>query len=88
MEKTTFTIGEPVFHGEEATVPVTRSATPFTEAKSLPLTQTNFGGVWKIHPLMENPLEMVRDPDEDIRRQALCCSLYSPAQNNRGSDIL
>ncbi len=65
LEKITFTVGEPVIAGSEATVAVTRSAAAFSAAKSLPLTLTNYGGVWKIHPLGENPLDMMHDPDAD-----------------------
>jgi hypothetical protein len=65
MEKITFEVGEPTIQGDEATVPVTRKATPLDPAKSMPLTLTNKGGIWKIHPLAVNPLDLLHDPDED-----------------------
>ena len=65
MDEIPFEIGEATISGNEATVPVTRGATKTDDAKSMQLKLTNYGGVWKIHPLAENPLELMHDPDKE-----------------------
>lgn len=62
MENIPFEIGEPTIRGNEATVPVTRGETKMDAARSMQFKLTNFGGVWKIHPLAANPLDVIHDP--------------------------
>jgi hypothetical protein len=53
LETITYTVGEPTFSGNEATVPVS------IEGSTMKLKLTNFGGIWKIHPRGTNPLAVL-----------------------------
>lgn len=58
-EKIKFDVGEPVYRGEEATVSVSVSGSPFKRPAPIPVRLRNFGGEWKAEPIGENPLEAI-----------------------------
>jgi hypothetical protein len=65
LETIHYDVGEPAIEGEEATLPVTVSGTRQQADGSFKLKLKNFGGVWKIYPLGENPLELLTDSSDE-----------------------
>ncbi len=61
METIKCDAGEPTITGDEATVPVTVGEA----GKPLELHLKNFGGVWKIEPLAENPITLLHGGDKE-----------------------
>ncbi len=79
MEKIQFEVGEPTISNDEATVPVSRSATELENGNSMKLTLTNVGGIWKIHPLADNPMDILHSSEEDKAGGGAALSLPSGA---------
>lgn len=64
-EQAKFTVGEPTIEGDEATVPVSMSMVIVETKKPLLLKLKNFGGVWKIYPISENPTDIIEKAMEE-----------------------
>ena len=58
-EKIVFVVGEPTYSGEEAIVNVSVSHSPFKRDAPIPFRLRNFGGVWTVAAIGENPLQVI-----------------------------
>jgi len=64
MEQYKFTVGEPAFHDDEATVRVDVSGPSIDRIKRVDFRLKNIGGIWKIYPPYDDPTEVFIPPPE------------------------
>ncbi len=81
-------VADAQINGDQATVPAEITGPGMDQPRRLEFRLKNFGGVWKIYPPSDNPLDLFKDPEAEQKAEKAAKELLRTMQSrpNSGSN--